>query len=205
MSQPFEASNQAVLGAVVPAAGQSRRMGRPKINLPWGATTVLGQVVLTLIDGGVDDLVVVTGDDAPAGADSWPASRTRHVHLPDAAAGDMLASLRFGLGHLRPDVGAALIMPADMPAVPVENIREIVDAWRTRGHALVVPSHKMRRGHPWLAARSLWPAIFALASGQTLRDFLNEHAALRHDVPVASPGMLLDLDTPDDYAGHAPP
>lgn len=204
MNQPLEASNQAVLGAVVPAAGQSRRMGRPKINLPWGETTVLGQVVHILIEGGVEDLVVVTGDDAPDGADSWSAGHTRHIHLPEAAAGDMLASLRYGLGHLRPEVGAALVMPADMPAVPVENVREIVDAWRTGGHPLVVPSHQMRRGHPWLAARSLWPAIFALASGQTLRDFLNEHAVLIHYVPVASPGMLLDLDTPDDYAGNAP-
>ena len=49
------------VGAVVLAAGRSRRMGRPKMILPWGETTVIGQVVNVLLAAGVDDLLVVTG------------------------------------------------------------------------------------------------------------------------------------------------
>jgi CTP:molybdopterin cytidylyltransferase MocA len=177
-------------------------MGQPKINLPWGNTTVLGQVVRTLLAGGVTDLVVVTGADAPAAGQDWPPDRVRCLPLPEAELGDMLASLRFGLSHLRPQTGAALIMPGDMPAVPVAVIQAVAAVWQVEGKALVVPSVHMRRGHPWLAARHLWSEIAALRPGLTLRDFLNRHASQIHYVPVDAPGVLLDLDTPEDYGQH---
>ena len=50
-----------MIGAVVLAAGRSLRMGRPKMTLPWGRTTVIGQVAKTLLMAGVSDVVVVTG------------------------------------------------------------------------------------------------------------------------------------------------
>jgi len=50
-----------VIGAVVLAAGLSQRMGRPKMILPWGDTTVIRQVVSVLLTAKVDDIVVVTG------------------------------------------------------------------------------------------------------------------------------------------------
>lgn len=188
-----------MLGAVIPAAGRSRRMGQPKINLPWGGTTVLGQVVITLLAGGVEDLVVVAGDDPPLGAESWPADRVRLAHLPHAAEGDMLASLRFGLRQIRPQTRAVLVMPADMPAVPVSVVQAVAAAWRSGSHPLVIPSHQMRRGHPWLVARSLWPEIEALPAGETLRHFLARRAAQIFYVAVDAPGTLLDLDTPEDF------
>ncbi len=49
------------ISAILLAAGQSRRMGRPKLILPWGDTTVLGQVVATFAAAGIEDILVVTG------------------------------------------------------------------------------------------------------------------------------------------------
>ena len=49
------------ISAILLAAGQSRRMGRPKLILPWGETTVLGQVVSTFAAAGIEDILVVTG------------------------------------------------------------------------------------------------------------------------------------------------
>ena len=49
------------VAAVVLAAGQSRRMGRPKLVLPWGDTTVIGRVVQALLEAGLNEIVVVTG------------------------------------------------------------------------------------------------------------------------------------------------
>jgi molybdenum cofactor cytidylyltransferase len=47
--------------AIVLAAGQSRRMGQPKLVLPWGLTTVLGKVVATFASAEIEDILVVTG------------------------------------------------------------------------------------------------------------------------------------------------
>ena len=50
-----------MITALILAAGQSKRMGKPKMLLPWGETTVLGQVIATFKAAGADDVLVVTG------------------------------------------------------------------------------------------------------------------------------------------------
>ena len=50
-----------MITAIILAAGQSKRMGQPKMLLPWGETTVLGQVIETVQSAGVGNILVVTG------------------------------------------------------------------------------------------------------------------------------------------------
>ncbi len=50
-----------MISAIVLAAGESKRMGQPKMLLPWGKSTVLQTVISTLQTAGVDDILVVTG------------------------------------------------------------------------------------------------------------------------------------------------
>ncbi len=49
--------------AIVPAAGRSVRMGRPKLNLPWGESTVLEHVVQAWLASRVDRVIVVVRRD----------------------------------------------------------------------------------------------------------------------------------------------
>ena len=52
-----------MITALILAAGQSKRMGQPKMSLPWGETTVLGHVIATFKTAEVDEVLVVTGSD----------------------------------------------------------------------------------------------------------------------------------------------
>ena len=45
--------------ALIPAAGKSARMGRPKLSLPLGDHTVLECVIATLREAGISDILVV--------------------------------------------------------------------------------------------------------------------------------------------------
>jgi CTP:molybdopterin cytidylyltransferase MocA len=62
----------------------------------------------------------------------------------------------------------------------------------------------MKRGHPWLVARALWPELSEIRAPETLRDFLGRHAEQILYLPVSSDTILRDLDTPDDYAREKP-
>src|SRR5207248_8945328 len=56
-----------VIPAIVLAAGKSTRMGRTKALLPLpGGDSFLVHIVRTMLDAGVDDVVVVVGHDARA-------------------------------------------------------------------------------------------------------------------------------------------
>lgn len=56
-----------------------------------------------------------------------------------------------------------------------------------------------------VAAKPLWDEILAMTEGQTMRGFPNRHADEIEYVPLDTPTILQDLDTPDDYLKYKPP
>ena len=84
--------------AIVLAAGLSRRMGRFKLTLPWGDRTVIGQVVATLEAAGIEEIVVVAGHRGDEVTEALAGTTARIVFNPDYASGEMLSSIRTGLG-----------------------------------------------------------------------------------------------------------
>ena len=67
------------LAGVVLAAGESRRMGRPKQLLPFGERTILERVVDTLLTAGVGEVIVVLGHLAARTAMPEPLPPTRQL------------------------------------------------------------------------------------------------------------------------------
>ena len=195
------------LAAVILAAGHSKRMGLPKMLLPWGQTSVLGQVVATFAACGTHEIIVVSGGAREAVeaetrrlADQFP---VRCIYNPQHETGEMLSSLRCGLSALGPQTDAALIGLGDQPQVSPEAVQQVISAFAATQAALIVPSHNLRRGHPWLAQRALWSQLLAVQPPQTLRDFLNASAAQISYVETDST-VLKDLDTPEDYRREKP-
>jgi molybdenum cofactor cytidylyltransferase len=195
------------ISAILLAAGLSSRMGQPKLLLPWGGTTVLGQVVSTFAAAGMEAIVVVTGGAreqverlAAELAKEYP---VRTVYNPEYECGEMLSSIQAGLAVLDSQARAALIGLGDQPQVREETVRHICAAFVKNKSPLVIPSFQNRRGHPWLAARPLWPKILALPISTTPRQFLNTYAG-QVEYVAADESILQDLDTPEDY-GHQRP
>lgn len=193
-----------MISAIVLAAGLSSRMGRPKMLLPWKDTTVLGQVVSTLKDAGVSEIVVVTGANRKSIEDLLPENTARFEYNPDYANGEMLTSVKAGLKALDQKSQAALIALGDQPQVQQHVIERLIEAYRISGSKIVVPSYRMRRGHPWLVDRRLWSQILAVRAPLTLRDFLEEQSGLIEYLTVDNGSILSDLDTLQDYLQQKP-
>ncbi len=193
-----------MIAAIVLAAGQSRRMGQAKMLLPWGSTTVIGQVVQTLAQAGLDEVIVVTGGSRQGVEDALHGLPAVTVFNPDYAAGEMLSSLQVGLRALSPQAQAAMIALGDQPQMRVEVVQAVLAAYQPGQAGVVAPSVHLRRGHPWLLARSLWEQALALRPPQTLRDLLQANAGQTSYVAVETDSILLDLDTPQDYEKYRP-
>ena len=210
----------AEISTILLAAGESRRMGRPKLLLPWGNTTVLGKVIASFAEGFKSavspeagsrksnwEIVVITGGDRPQVenllkelAKEYP---VRAVYNPEYAHSGMISSLKTGLQAIGPSVTAVLVGLGDQPQVRPETIREIRAAYIQTRARLVVPSFQQRRGHPWLVARSLWQEILELPAPTTPRQFLQKHADETTYVS-ADETTLQDLDTPEEYNRSRP-
>jgi molybdenum cofactor cytidylyltransferase len=190
--------------ALIPAAGLSRRMGRPKLTLPLAGKTILECVLETLGRAGVTDVLVVAspqGDEVAALAEKGGA----HVLRLDHETLDMRATVLEGLDWLERRFQPAaedgwLLLPADHPSLDSEAIRELL---RCRAEyprqSIFIPSFAGKRGHPALIAWRHVEALRHFPPGQGLNRFFREAGAQVREYPVNSPGVLLDLDTPEDY------
>ncbi len=188
-----------MISALILAAGQSTRMGRPKMSLPWGETTVLGHVIDVFRAAAVEDVLVVSGGDRTAVEEIAARCGARTVFNPHYAERDMLSSLQAGLRAMPPEVEAGLVALGDQPQILPSTVHTLLDTFRVSSSPLIVPSYQMRRGHPWLLGRSLWDSVLQMQAPQTPRDFLRAHADRIVYVSVETPTVLADLDTPDDY------
>jgi molybdenum cofactor cytidylyltransferase len=191
--------NKSIAAAVILAAGESKRMGSPKLVLPWGDGTVIGQVVRTLKEAGLSEIVVVTGGAGPLIETALASLEVRILRNPNYVSGEMLTSCQIGLQALSPPVATALIALGDQPQIEAGIVKSMIRMYAHSRPALVVPSYQMHRGHPWLVARSLWPDIINLRPPETLRDFLAAYAGQIEYLPVGTASILQDLDTPADY------
>jgi molybdenum cofactor cytidylyltransferase len=191
--------------AVIPAAGQSIRMGRPKLALPLGNRTVLEHVLAALQSAGVTPAPVVVGPHVSELAPLAEAAGAHVLVLAEETA-DMRATVEHGLHwlenrfHPRPD-DDWLLVPADHPALDAAVILALLQARTANPHAgIIVPTHAGQRGHPTLIAWRLVTGIQQLPRGQGLNAYLRLHMTETLELPVASPNVLCDLDTPGDYA-----
>lgn len=192
-----------MITAIILAAGQSTRMGQPKMLLPWGETTVLGKVIATFKDAGVDDVLVVTGGDREH-VEALVNLSARTVFNPDFAKEEMLSSIQAGLSGLKKGTEAILIGLGDQPQIQEDCIRNIMETFQEREVSIVVPSYMMRRGHPWLVAKSHWDEIRQMRSPETMRDFLNRNTEKIRYVAVGNDSIMQDLDTIEDYLKSRP-
>ncbi|MBN2115228.1 MAG: nucleotidyltransferase family protein [Anaerolineales bacterium] len=188
-----------MISAIILAAGMSRRMGQPKMLLPWGRLTVIEYVITTFLSAGAEDILVITGGARDQVEERIAPYPVRGIYNKDYANEEMLSSLQCGLRAMSDQVQGTLIGLGDQPQVQEGIVRRVREAYQESRSRLVVPSFQMRRGHPWLVARPLWDELLQMKPPESPRDFLNRHTGEIHYVEVDTPSVLADLDTPDDY------
>ena len=191
---------QRSVGAIVLAAGQSSRMGRSKMLLPWtDGLTILEHVILQLLLARISHITVVTGH---CGAETGRLARryAAHVaHNPRHATGEMLSSLKTGLASLPDHIGGALVLPGDLPRITPRVINQVLMAWAEGRGGIVAPVHNGRRGHPILFERRYWQELQELPAGAAPRELLRRRRQEMALVRVANDCVLSDVDTPADY------
>jgi len=189
------------VAAVILAAGKSSRMGEPKQLLRLGETTVLGQTLENVRGAGVGEIVVVLGSSADTIRQQLPASTFSGLKVvvnQDYGQG-MASSLRAGLSAVGPHIDASLIVLADQPFTRSETLNRIVDRYLDSNAQIVIPSYKGFRGNPVLLDRSVFTEVMALDGDIGCRAVFGSHLEGIVKVEVEDVGVLLDIDSKDDY------
>jgi molybdenum cofactor cytidylyltransferase len=167
---------EAVLGAVVLAAGEARRMdGRAKPLIERDGVPLVRRVVQALLAAGVGEVVVVVGHRSDEVAWAVHDLPVLVIVNEDYAAGHV-RSLRKGLAALPDAVTAVLVALADQPLLEAADVSAVIDAGERRGPArAVVPRVQQRRGHPVMLDAGACAEILRGNAGYGAREWLDEH------------------------------
>src|SRR5262245_38736700 len=92
-----------------------------------------------------------------------------------------------------------LVALADMPFVRRTSIAAVRDAL-AGGAPLVAPYFRARRGHPVAVSKKFLPQLLGLKGDEGARKLLAENERMLVKIPVGDPGVIRDIDTPDDLA-----
>ncbi|HEY8732907.1 MAG TPA: nucleotidyltransferase family protein [Candidatus Limnocylindria bacterium] len=186
--------------AVVPAAGSAERFGGKKLLTLIDGEPLLDRTISALLNGGVDQIIVVVGPDAgelTRDVNAFSDPRVWPVVNPDPSRG-MFSSLQTGMAEAQIKWGDALVvLPADMPFVQSGTVAILLDVFASRP-AIVSPKYQGKRGHPVILPPALREEIRAAEPALTLHDILKRHPDLRVDVDLQDRGVVRDVDRPED-------
>lgn len=187
--------------AVVLAAGQSKRMGRPKQTLLLNGKPMLQKVLEVYRKTDVDRIVVVLG------AESRGVRGTVHFEKEEVVTyggykKGMSGSLRMGIAAA-PNADAVIIALGDQPFVSPSTVNKLIESYRSSGAKVVIPAYRGTRGNPVVLDRALFPQVSRIRGDVGAKSVVarNEDSVL--EVPVQDKGVLADIDTPGDYTEAA--
>ena len=171
-------------------------MHRHKQLLPWGATTVIEEIVAR-VSGKLAATVVVLGHNASA-VSSRLSSFDVQIAINEEYRRGMLSSVKCGLAAAA-GASAYLVFLGDQPVVDGDVIDAVVNAHAASGKGIVIPTFAGKRGHPVLIGAEYADEILALEDDQGLNRVTRGHAEDTLEVPVETETVLEDMDTPEDY------
>lgn len=162
-------------------------------------------VINAFRQAGIDRILVVVGSHLPELARIVEANRAVALLLGEPSP-DMRTTIERGLDWAerhwepQPDEGWFLC-PGDHPAISSRVIEQLRQMWLEpdRASSILIPTYQGKRGHPSLIGWEHVPHIRRLAPNVGLNRYLRDHAAVTREIPVEEPGVLTDLDTPEDY------
>jgi molybdenum cofactor cytidylyltransferase len=189
--------------AVILAAGESSRMGRPKALLPIDGETFIERIVGVLRKTKIGRVFVILGHNA--------AELSRRIeHLPI----EILINPNYKLGQLSSlhvavrrieqdaDCDGMLVHLVDHPYIDARLVDTMIDRFYESNKFIVVPRHGSKRGHPVIFSRRLYGELLKAPLDQGAKVVVNAHQADTLEIDTEDIGITIDIDTPELYRQH---
>lgn len=179
-----------MIEGVILAAGLSSRAGRYKMALPLGDKTVIERCIESMYD--ICDRLIVVGGHRIEEISRLLAGKAKIniVFNVDYEQG-MFTSVKTGLQHVKAE--RFFFTPGDYPLISKDVCEKMLGV----EDEVVIPRYNGKRGHPVLLSKAIISELHSNSRYTNLKEFIDTR---RYSfVDVSDPGILLDIDTMEDY------
>lgn len=186
-------------GAIVLAAGPSKRLGRPKQLVEYHGVTLLRRALETAIDSPCDPVVVVLGYEGErmrAELGGLPVTVVEN----EAWTSGMGSSISAGVAHLATSTKAegAVILVCDQIKVTPLTIKALIDTQAQDGVPIVASAYGDTVGVPALFMREVFNELLALDSHSGAKAVIEKSPERVALIDFAD--GAIDIDSPKDLA-----
>lgn len=186
---------------IILAAGESKRMGEPKALLKIGDQHFINRIASVLEASRLDLIYAVLGDRKEK-IEPLLSRNVNPIHNPSFQEGQ-ISSLKAAVEKIQyENCDAAIVTLVDHPLISAAVVERLIESFYQSKKRIIVPTHAGKRGHPVLYSREVFPQILAAPldrGAKTVRLANLEHTL---EVAVNEPGVLIDIDTPEEYERH---
>jgi CTP:molybdopterin cytidylyltransferase MocA len=173
-------------------------MGSHKALLPWRDSTFIETILKNYRNLLCRPIIVVLSRDA-ASVESCLRGEDIVIGRNENPTSEMIDSVRIGVALLPDEISAFYVHPVDHPAVAFDTLVKLLESWSNLPEKAHKPVCRHRGGHPILLGR-LWASrIMQAPEDATLRDILQAWQDEVVAVQVEDPGVLLNVNHPEDY------
>ena len=181
------------------AAGESRRMGAPKLLLPFGDKTIIEHIVDNIHRSKADKALVVLGSHREEILNNL-VDRPVLTVVNHRYKEGMLSSIQTGFEALPSDTTAVLVYLGDQPLIPPAVLDKLIATYHQTHKGIILPIYQKQRGHPILIDMKHKQEVLNLCPDIGLRALVHNHPDDIQEVEVNTPHILKDIDNPEDYA-----
>jgi len=187
--------------AIILAAGESRRMGFPKMLLTFKGRTMIENVISHVAESKADKIIVVIGAYKEEMIEEIDKLAVNYCYNDNYKEG-MLSSVQCGFRNLPSDYKAVLIFQGDQPLITRNSINKVIDAYFSSQNGIVIPVYNGKRGHPLLIDRKYKDEIAKISPDEGLHSLAYKFSHDVLEVETNESGILRDFNSYEDYQNY---
>jgi len=193
-----EIDKTVMVSAILLAAGESKRMGRAKLLLPFDGSTVLVRTIANLLSSKVDEVIVVLGARAQEIKKVLAGLPAKVVFNPDYHQG-MSTSLIAGLKQVNSKAQRIIVALADQPLIDKKIYNRLIEESLACDKGIIVPVYQAKIGNPIIFSKKYKTELLGLKGDVGGREIVKQHPDDILEVAVDSGSINMDIDNMDEY------
>ena len=187
-----------LVSAILLAAGESKRMGKPKQLMPLGSSTILEQAMDNLLSSQITEVVVVLGHRTEEMI-KLIANRPVKIAINPIYHQGMGTSIVTGLKLIDNRTQAVMLTLADQPLVDSKTINKLIEEFYNHNKGIAVPAYQGMRGHPIIFSIKYKTELLRLTGDMGGKQIIKHHPDDVLEVAVDSESVNIDIDNINDY------